>query len=121
MVSTLIGVTITLSFLLLSAQALVHLYAQTAMSAAAYDAARLASAYEPMSPAQAAAHGRSVLGSFAPRVQLFEVTVGTETVRARVTADSPALLPTWFGRLTGLRSIDREVVVRRERMACADC
>jgi len=117
----LVGICLMLAFLFIAAQALVHLFASSAVAAAAYDAARLASGARPVTAADAAAHGRAVLGSFAERVEVFTVTVGNESIRARVVADSPALLPRVFGEATGLDVIDRSVVVRRERLACNGC
>jgi hypothetical protein len=116
-----VGIALTLALLFVAAQTLVHLYASSAVAAAAYDAARLASGSRPLAPADAVAHGRAVLGSFAGHVEVFTVTVDDDTVRARVVASSPALLPRVFGHVAGLDTIDRSVTVRRERLVCADC
>ena len=118
LISTLFGVGMVLAFLLLASHVLVHLYARAAVSAAAYDAARLASGAQPLSPAAASAHGLAVLGGFADRVHTFDVAVGTDEVRVHVTADSPALLPAMFGRVLGIDEIDRTVTVRAERSVC---
>ena len=120
-ISTVLGVTMVLAFLLLAAHVLLHLYATSVFSAAAYDAARLASGTQASSPRVAAAHGRALLGSFADNVSTFEVAVDGDVVRARVTGRSPALLPAAFGELTGIGILDEEAVVRRERLVCDDC
>ena len=120
LVSTLFGVGMVLLFLLLASHVLVHLYARAAVSAAAYDAARLASGSGGVTASAAAAHGRDVLGAFGEKVRTFDVVVGTDEVRVHVTADSPALLPATFGRVLGIDEIDRTVTVRVERPVCAD-
>ena len=120
LVSTLFGVAMVLGFLLLASHVLVHLYARSAVAAAAYDAARMASGSEGVSAAAASAHGLSVLGGFADRVHTFDVSVGADEVRVHVTADSPALLPATFGRVLGIDEIDRTVTVRVERAVCPD-
>ena len=121
MISTLLGVTFALAFLFVAAQVLVHLYATSVVSGAAYEAARLASGSQPAPPEAAATHGRALLGSFAEDVSTFEVTRSDDAVRVRVVGESPALVPAAFGRLTGIGVIDRSVVVRTERLVCDGC
>jgi hypothetical protein len=120
LVSTVFGIAMVLMFLMLAAHVLVHLYATAAVSAAAYDAARLASGSDAVTPAAASAHGLDVLGGFSEKVRTFDVAVGADRVRVRVTADSPALLPVVFGRVLGTDAIDRTVTVRVERPVCPD-
>jgi len=121
LISSVAGVTVFLAFLLFAVQILVHLFATTYVNAAAFEAARIASGADQARAATARARGLETLGDFAQRVSVFDVTVGDDQVRVRVTATSPALLPRMFGRVLGTDSIDRSVVLRRERVQCADC
>ena len=115
LVSSLAGVLVFLGFLLLAVQVLVHLYATSVVSVAAFDAARLASGAGGVSAPAARAHGLGLVGGYAEDVRTFDVDVGTDAVSVHVVADSPAVLPAMFGRLTGIGVIDRTVVLRRER------
>jgi hypothetical protein len=115
------GVLVFLAFLLFAAQILVHLFATSYVNAAAFDAARLASGSAGVTEGAAEAHGRSVLGSFSSRVSSFTVDIGDEQVMVQVQASSPALLPATFGRVLGVASIDRRVVLRRELPNCPGC
>lgn len=119
--STLMGVAVVLSFLLLAAQVLVHLYATTTVSAAAADSARLASAFEGAEAAEAETYGRELLGTLDQHVEVFDVAVGPDAVRARVVARSPAILARALTGVAGLGRIEREVVMRRERVTCEGC
>ena len=121
LVSTVAGVLAFLALLLFAAQILVHLFATSFVNAAAFDAARLASGGAGVAAAQARDHGLGVLGSFASRVSVFDVEIGDERVTVSVKAESPALLPAMFGRVTGASSIDRTVEMRRELPQCAGC
>jgi hypothetical protein len=118
MIGTLAGFGAFLGFLLLAVQLLVHLYATSMVTAAAYDAARLASGTQ-VPAAVAEAHGRSLLGSFAARTSTFAVLDGGDHVVVRVEARSPALLPAAFGAVTGITTINREVVARKEQLVAA--
>jgi hypothetical protein len=120
LVSSLAGLFVFLAFLLFAAQILVHLFTTSYVNAAAFDAARLASASGDVSPTAAAEHGKRVLGPFGSR-STFEVTPSAEQVTVRVRGQSPALLPRMFGRIAGVNSIDRTVILRRERPVCDGC
>jgi hypothetical protein len=121
LVSSLAGVMVFLAFLLFAAQILVHLFASSYVNAAAFDAARLASGAGDVSPGEAEAHGRSVLGAYAQRLDAFDVQRTEEQVTVRVRVRSPALLPRTFGRIIGAEAIDRTVTLRRERPVCDAC
>lgn len=121
LLSSVAGLTAFLAFLLLAAQVLVHLFATSYVNAAAFDAARLASGSANVSEGAARAHGLEVLGSYASRVSSFSVVVDADRVTVHVEAQSPALLPAAFGRVTGTSSIDRTVTLRREVPQCAGC
>lgn len=120
LVSSLAGIMVFLAFLLFASQLLVHLFATSYVNAAAFDAARLASGSGDVSAGAAAAHGRSVLGSYGSRAR-FDVERGEREVVVRVRTRSPALLPRVFGRIIGAEEIDRTVILRRELPACPGC
>ena len=113
--SALAGVAAFLAFLLLAVQVLIHLYATSMVSAAAFDAARLASAEASAGPAVARTHGLALLGDYGRRVRSFDITVGADDVVVRVRAASPALVPVALARVLSADSIDRTVTMRRER------
>ncbi len=113
-VSMLFGVAAFLSLLFLAVQVLVHLYATSVVSAAAFDAARLASGAAATGADAARAHGLGLL-DFSGSVQAFEVRVGADAVTVHVAADSPALLPSVVSRALNSAAIDRTVTLRRER------
>ncbi len=117
-ISAVAGVAVFLVFLLLAVQVLVHLFATSAVSAAAFDAARLASGADGGGAAAARGHGLTVLGGFAGDVRAFDVAVGADSVTVHVVADSPALLPEALARVLGAAGIDRTVTVRREGPVC---
>lgn len=114
LVSSLAGIAAFLGFLLLAVQVLVHLYATSVVSVAAFDAARLASGAAGGDAKAARAHGLSMVGGYRQEVRTFDVDIGADVVAVRVVADSPALLPAAFGRVTGIGVIERSVVLRRE-------
>jgi Flp pilus assembly protein TadG len=107
-----------LAFLLMATQLLIHLYATSVVTAAAHDAARIASGSTGTAGA-AQAHAMSVLGGLGASVQSLTVSDGGDHVVVRVQARSPALLPRQFGDLTGISSIDREIIMRKEDLVGA--
>lgn len=105
-----------LAFLLLACHVLVHLYATSVVTAAAFDAARIVSGSDggPAAQADAIAHAQGLVGRWSDDVELTFTRVDEEQVVLRAQAQSPALLPRTLGRLTEVGVIDREVRVRRE-------
>jgi Flp pilus assembly protein TadG len=116
LVSTLAGVTVFLAFLLLAVQVMFNLYATSAVTAAAYDAARVvAGSNGHTAQAAAEARARQVLGRYAERVR-FDWTVDGEVVRLRVRARNPSFLLPALGGAVGFDEVDRTVRVRVERL-----
>jgi hypothetical protein len=117
LVGTLAGFAAVVLFLLLATQVLVHLYATSAVTAAAYDAARIVSGSDggPASQDEAVAHAQGLLGRWSDQVLLEFTRTDGEQVVLRVTGQSPALLPRALNHLTGVGGIEREIVVRTER------
>jgi hypothetical protein len=113
-VGTLVGFLIFMVLMLLAVQTLVHLYATSALTAAANEAVQKVAtgggATSQVPAAEAAA--RASLGSFGTERTHFEwVEVDGDQVVLRVTAQSPGFLP-----LSGsLQRISRTVTMRTER------
>lgn len=107
--------------LLLSVQVLFNLYATSAVSAAAYDGARLAAGSDGLddSHARAAAeqHVRGLLGRYGrERVELTWANDPTgRDVVLTVKAENPSFLPRGLRRPLGFDTIERTVRVRAER------
>ena len=113
---TIIGVFVFLLFLLLAVQVIFHLYATSAVTAAAFDGARLvAAADSPVDEDEAEAHVRNLLGKYgADRLDVtFEPD--PDAVVLRVRAQNPSLLPGALRRPLRMDRIDRTVRVRIER------
>lgn len=92
-----------------------HLYATSAVTAAAFDGARLvAAADSPVGEDEAEAHVRSILGRYGDRLDVtFEPD--PDAVVLRVRAQNPSLLPSALRRPLRIDRIDRTVRVRIER------
>ena len=109
-----VGSAIFLLFLLLAVQTLVHLFASSAVTAAAYDAAR-AVATDPGHQTQeiprAETMARQKLGGMGAHTRFNWEEVDGRQVVLEVSVRSPGFLP--FG--SSLLQIDRRVIVRTER------
>ncbi len=113
-IGTVVGFLIFMIFLLVAVQVLVRLYATSVLTAAAFSAARaVATAPVPadeVAPAQRQAIQQ--LGSFGARHTTFDwQEVGGQQIVLRVRAEAPGFVP-----IPGLRSIQRTVAVRTERV-----
>jgi hypothetical protein len=116
LIGTIAGVTVFLAFLLFAVQLLFNLYAASAVTTAAYDAARVVAGSEGGgSTATAETRARQVLGRYADRVT-FEWAVDADDVALRVRATNPSFLLPALGGLLGFDEIDRTVRVRVERL-----
>ncbi|MBO0693669.1 MAG: hypothetical protein J2P58_12280 [Acidimicrobiaceae bacterium] len=113
-IGTLVGSAIFLFFLLLAVQTIVHLFATSTVSAAAYDAAH-AVATDPGRRTEeiprAEALARQKLGGLGRRVRFNWEEVDGQQVVLEVSVRTPGFLP--FG--SSLMQIDRRIVVRTER------
>ena len=115
-ISSIFGLLVVLVLLLLAVQVTYDLYASSAVTAAAYDAARLVAGADggPATAGAAEAGARRALGRYGERVS-FTWTVGDDTVQLRVVAANPGFLPTALRRPLGVDVVDRTVRVRTER------
>lgn len=115
LISTVAGFVVFLALLFTATHLLVHLYTRSVVTAAAFDAARIASGAATPAGATAAAedHVEALLGEYADDVQV-QVWLTDAEARVRVVADSPTL--NWPGMsMIGADQFVRDVRVRRER------
>lgn len=108
------GVAIFLGFLLLAVQVMVHLYATSAVSAAAFDAARLMAAEDGIGCPEATAHVQQLLGGYGDRVSVTCPANATQ-VGVTISGPSPAPLVDGFRRGFDLGQVERTAMVRVER------
>lgn len=105
-----------LLLLLLAVQVIFHLYATSAVTAAAFDGARLAAASDAgVDEEDAAAHVRSVLGRYGSDRVAVTFTPDPDDVVVTVRADNPSFLPVAVRRPLRMDRIERTVRVRIER------
>ncbi len=124
LISTIAGLLVFLALLLFATQTLIALYARSATTSAAYEAARLVAGARTSHdttpvPDDARAHAestvRSQLGAFGDRVELDWSTSTWDTVALTVRARPPSFL--WDSlRGSGAPRIERTVRVRVEQM-----
>jgi Flp pilus assembly protein TadG len=110
-----IGVLVFLLLLLVAVQVIYNLYATSAVTAAAFDGARLAAGSSGGGEAEARQHVKAVLGEYgAERVDV-SFTPDPDDVVLTVRADNPSFLPPALRRPLGFDRIERTVRVRIER------
>jgi hypothetical protein len=115
-VTAVFGFVVLLSFLLGAVQLSLHLFASSAVSSAAFDAARAMAAENGISCSQAEARVRQQLGSYGDRVTArCPPETPADLAAMRVVAPSPApFLDGFFGLQFDLGTIEREAFVLRE-------
>lgn len=118
LVGTLAGVVVFLALLLLAVQVVYGLYARSAVTAAAFDAARAVAGADaqdrPAAAAEAEARAREILGGVGDQVS-FAWSADVEVVSLRVQAQLDNVVPATVRRPLGLDVIDRTIHVRVER------
>lgn len=117
LVSTWIGFFVFVLVLQFGVQLVVNLYATSALTAATYDAARLAAAggASPEAQHDAERHARRLLGRYGPRVDFDWSGTDADTVVLRVVGQAPGLLPAALAGPVAFGRIDRTARVRTER------
>ncbi|HUQ40241.1 MAG TPA: hypothetical protein VM030_08810 [Acidimicrobiales bacterium] len=114
LIATVSGVTVLLVLILFACQLLFALYARSAITAVAFDAARVvAGSRADGSHEGAERDARAALGRYATRVR-FTWSVSAETVSLRVQARNPGFLPLGLRHAMGIDDVDRTMRVRRE-------
>lgn len=110
---------VILVLVLLAVQVLFDLYARSAVSAAAFDAARVVAGSDaggtPTSRGEAEQDARRELGAYGRRAT-FDWAVDADEVRLAVRVHNPSVLPAAFAAPLGMDTVDRSVIVRRERV-----
>lgn len=122
LLSASVGVLVLLVLILLATQVMYVLYARSVVTAAAYDAARIAAganaqSIPPESRIGAAdAHLRRLLGRFGRERTSTEWSETIDEVELTVNARTPSLVPAPLRRAIGIDTIRRTVRVRTERV-----
>ncbi len=124
LIGTIGGVLVFLVLLTFATQLLVNLYATSAVTAAAHDAAHRAAsgAVDHDDPVAVAAaldaaehHARSILGEYGQRVD-FRWEVDSDRVRLTVSADHPSVAIGVVSSVFGSNRLERTVDVRVEQV-----
>jgi hypothetical protein len=127
LIGSLAGFVVFVVLLLVAVQVLFDLYARSAVTAAAFDAARRVAGYDlvtlpadqlAQAEAGAEAQARQTLGRYGSDV-IFTWTLTANEVELRVQTVNERLLPETMARSIGIDRIDRTVRVRAERLVCA--
>lgn len=115
-ISSIFGLLVVLVLLLLAVQVTYDLYASSAVTAAAYDAARVVAGSDggPAATGTAEAGARRSLGRYGERMS-FTWSVDGDVVELHVVAQNPSFLPVGLRRPLGVDVVDRTVRVRTER------
>ena len=126
LIGSLTGFVTFIVLLLLAVQVLFDLYARSAVTAAAFDAARRVAGFEvatlpadELAAAESDAEGRArrTLGRYGGDAR-FTWTLTSTEVALRVRIVNPSLVPSGLGRPFGLDTIDRTVRVHAEHLIC---
>lgn len=119
-ITAVFGVAVFLTFVLFTVQALLHLFATSTVSAAAFDAARSAAAEDGRTCGQAEAAAIDLLGDYGAEAAITCARTAEDVVVA-ITAPSPSpLLRGFFGAAFDLGDITREARVRIEEFRPGD-
>ncbi len=115
-----VGVLVFLLLLLLAVQVIYNLYATSAVTAAAFDGARLAAGADGHGETSAgqeaaAAHVREVLGEYGAERVAIRFTPDPDDIVLTVEANNPSFLPVALRAPLGFDRIERTVRVRIER------
>jgi hypothetical protein len=118
-VPTVVAVAVFLVLLMLATQVLFDLFARSALTAAAFDAARVVAGSDasgtPSAQLIAEEQARRELGSYGSRAS-FSWSITADQVELSIHAHNSSLLPVLLSRPMGLDDITRTVLVRRERV-----
>jgi hypothetical protein len=115
-ISSIFGLLVVLMLPLFAVQVVYDLYATSAVTASAYDAARVVAGSDGGPTAIAAAEdgARRSLGRYGQRVSFTWIT-DDDSVQLHVVATNPGFLPAALRRPFGVDVVDRTVRLRTER------
>jgi hypothetical protein len=125
-IGTVIGFAVFLVLLLVAVQVLFDLYARSALTAAAFDAARRVAGYDlatlptdqlTLAEADAESQARQSLGRYGRDVS-FTWTLTPTDVELRVRIVNSSVVPNQLAAPMGIDVIDRTVRVHAERLIC---
>lgn len=119
LIGTISGALVFLTFMFMATHVVVHLFATSVATSAAFEAARAASAEGPggLSAARyaaAEARGLALLGDVGAGATMEVAPVGTERVQATVRLDSPVVFGPLVQAVPGLATINRTAEYRLE-------
>jgi hypothetical protein len=119
LVASVVGVAVFLILLLLAVQVIFDLYARSAVTAAALDAASAVAGSDgggsPAAQADAVANARAILGRYGTRAS-FTWQITPAAVELTVSVRNPSVLPSFAAAGLGLDRVSRSVVVNTERI-----
>ena len=126
MIGTMIGFAVFVVLLLVAVQVLFDLYARSAATAAAFDAARTVAGYDVatlpqdqliQAEASAEVQARRTLGAYGRDASFTWMLTPTD-VELRVRIVNSTIVPTQLAAPMGIDTIDRTVRVHAERFVC---
>ncbi len=119
LIASVVGVAVFLILLLLAVQVIFDLYARSAVTAAALDAASAVAGSDgratPAAQADAVANARAILGRYGARAS-FAWQITPNKVELTVSVSNPSVLPSFAATGLGLSQLTRSVVMNRERV-----
>jgi len=122
LITSVAAIAVFLGFLMFAVHICVNLYANTTVTANAYDAARrVARAEVSDGGRQAAAEAAEAdlkenLGRYASRIESIDWTLGDDVIELHIVVDNPSFLIFTDGDVGGVGRIDKTVRVRVERV-----
>ncbi|HEU5150767.1 MAG TPA: hypothetical protein VFU19_09730 [Iamia sp.] len=122
LVTSAAAIAVFLGFLMFAVHICVNLYANTTVTANAYDAARrvaraeVADGDRGAAAARAEADLRENLGRYSDRIRELDWTLGDDVIELRIVVDNPSFLIFTGADVGGVGEIDKTVRVRVERV-----
>ncbi len=117
LVASVVGIAVFLTLMLLAVQVAFDLYARSAVTAAALDAASAVAGSDaggtPAAQADAVANARAILGRYGNEAS-FVWRIEPQAVELTVSVHNPSVLPSFASAGLGLDQVRRSVVVDRE-------
>lgn len=126
LIASLSGLTAFIILLLIAVQVMFDLYARSAITAAAFEAAKQVAGFNianlppdqlAIAESAAEAQARQTLGHYG-NTATFTWTITAASVALRVQVTNESLVPAGLGRVLGIDAIDRTVRVQPERLIC---
>lgn len=121
LITSVAAIAVFLGFLMFAVHICVNLYANTTVTANAYDAARRVARAEAeggrgAAAAAAEADLRENLGRYSSRIRELDWTLGEDVIELRIVVENPSFLIFTDGDVGGVGEIDKTVRVRVEKV-----